>query len=220
MKKDLNSWGRGQPDGPRSASDAADLSSLLAAIRACRLCAAELAHGPRPVVRASESASLLIIGQAPGTRVHASGLPFDDPSGDRLRQWLQMDRARFYDEQSVAFAPMGFCFPGQNARGGDLPPMARCAPAWHGAIRAALPNVKLVLLVGRYAQTYHLGSRARPTLTETVRHWRDYGPELFPLPHPSWRNNAWLRRHAWFEEDVLPGLRQALGRLRRSEPSR
>ena len=206
-------------DGPGRSNVSAevrpgDLASVLKAVRACRLCAAELPHEPRPVVRASSSASLLIVGQAPGTRVHASGLPFDDPSGDRLRQWLQIEREQFYDESLVAFLPMGLCFPGQNASGGDLPPMARCAPTWHGAVRAALSNVKLVLLVGRYAQAHYLGPRARPTLTETVRCWRDYAPEYFPVPHPSWRNNAWLKRHPWFAEDVLPGLRGAISGLR------
>lgn len=204
-------------DGPAQvlksrADQTAGLEEIKGAIRACQLCAAELPHGPRPVVRASETSSVLIVGQAPGTRVHASGLPFDDPSGDRLRQWLQMDRAQFYDERLLAFAPMGFCFPGHDEKGGDLPPLRRCAPTWHGALRAALPNLRLILLVGRYAQVHYLGQSARPTLTETVRNWREYGPLHIPLPHPSWRNNAWLRRHSWFEEDVLPGLREALER--------
>lgn len=193
--------------------DPTDLTTLLTRIRACRLCEAELPHAPRPVIRADLSARILIVGQAPGTRVHESGLPFDDASGDRLRSWMQVDRELFYDTSRIAFAPMGFCFPGQDERGSDLPPLKRCGPTWQGQVKAALPNLKLVLLIGQYAQAHHLGPTRKRTLTETVRNWRDYGPEHFPLPHPSWRNTAWIRRNPWFEEDVLPALRARLAAI-------
>lgn len=188
----------------------ADLESLLARIRACRLCETELPHEPRPVIRGSGSARILIVGQAPGTRVHESGLPFDDASGDRLRAWMEADRERFYDTGLITFAPMGFCFPGQDARGADLPPLRRCAAAWQEPVRAALPHLRIILLVGLYAQAYHLGKRRKTSLTETVSHWRDYAPDYFPLPHPSWRNTAWIKRNPWFEADVLPALRARL----------
>ncbi len=176
--------------------------------RACQVCATCLPHPPRPVLRGSASARIRIIGQAPGTRVHASGTPFTDPSGDRLRAWMGVDAAEFYDEALVAITPMGLCFPGLDAKGADLPPRSECAPLWQPRLDAALPNVTLTLLVGGYAQRRVLGGRSGKTLTETVLRWRDhlaYG--CFALPHPSWRNNAWIKKNSWFERDVLPALK-------------
>ncbi|MAL09617.1 MAG: uracil-DNA glycosylase [Maricaulis sp.] len=187
------------------------LEDLFARIRACRVCADRLE--PRPVIRGAASAKVRIVGQAPGTRVHASGMPFTDPSGDRLRDWLGVDEATFYDEHRIAITPMGFCFPGLDAKGGDKPPDRRCAPLWQNEVTARFPNVELTLLVGRHAQQFHLGKRAYPTLTETVRHWRDYLPDMLPLPHPSWRNNVWLKKHPWFENEVLPMLRCRMQKL-------
>ncbi|MGJ3232295.1 MAG: uracil-DNA glycosylase family protein [Oceanicaulis sp.] len=177
------------------------------AARACTVCQPHLAHPVRPVLRGSSSAVIRIIGQAPGTRVQASGVPFTDPSGDRLRDWLQMSEAEFYDETRVAITPMGFCFPGLDAKGGDLPPRTECAPLWQARADAALPNVKLTVLIGAYAQRWHLKGGASKTLTQTVADWRRWAPEIIPTPHPSWRNNAWLKKNAWFEAELLPVLR-------------
>lgn len=188
------------------------LGALLAKIRACRHCEAVLPMGPRPVLRASRSATLLIVGQAPGLRVHQTGIPWNDPSGDRLREWLGLDRDAFYDERRIAIMPMGLCYPGTAERGGDLPPRPECGPLWHDAVLAELPNVRLTLLVGQYAQARYLGAARKATLTETVRAWRDYGP-LLPLPHPSWRNTAWLRRNPWFAAALLPELRRRVHRV-------
>lgn len=167
-------------------------------------------HEPRPVVQAAAQARIAIVGQAPGTRVHQSGRPFTDPSGDRLREWMQVDEATFYDESRIAILPMGFCFPGLDARGGDLPPRRECAPLWQQRVRDSLPNIELTLLVGMYAQRFHLTSQAQKTLTETVRHGERYQPGFLPLPHPSWRNNAWLSKNPWFEEKILPLLRRRI----------
>ena len=191
---------------------------LLARISACRLCAGRFAatatgHAPRPVLRASPTARILVAGQAPGARVHASGLPFDDPSGDRLRDWMGVDRETFYDQSRVAVVPMAFCFPGYDARGSDLPPPAICARTWRAEVLAELPRIELTLLVGSYAQAWHLGAGRARNLTETVRNWRAYTPRLVPLPHPSWRNTGWLRRNPWFAEEVLPWLRTEVARL-------
>lgn len=183
------------------------LADTLAAVRACTACAAHLPLGPRPVLRAAVSARLLVVGQAPGTRVHETGIPWNDRSGDRLRAWLAIDRDTFYDEQRIAIMPMGFCYPGRDAKGGDRPPRPECAPLWHPRLRPLLPAVELTLLVGRYAQSYYLGERCRPSVTETVAAWREYRPELLPLPHPSWRSTGWLRRNPWFEDAVVPELR-------------
>jgi uracil-DNA glycosylase len=160
------------------------------------------------VLRGSATARLLIVGQAPGTRVHETGIPWNDPSGNRLRQWLDLDRERFYDEARVAIIPIGLCYPGANARGGDLPPRPECAPLWHPRLRPALTNVELTLLVGLYAHAFYLRDRRRGSLTETVKAWRDYLPDLLPLPHPSWRTTHWLKMNSWFEAEVLPELRQ------------
>lgn len=200
----------GAPVKPR---DAAALGAVAAAARDCRICAAQLPHEPRPVFRAAPTARLLIVGQAPGTRVHASGIPWDDRSGERLRGWLGLDKARFYDAARVAILPMGFCFPGQDEKGGDLPPRRDCAPAWHGRFLPLMPHIRLTLLVGAYAQAFYLGGRRQATLTQTVAAWRDYLPEFVVLPHPSWRNTAWLRRHPWFEAELLPELRRRVAPL-------
>lgn len=176
----------------------------------CRLCAdrfatTHTAHAPRPVVWFQPSARMLIAGQAPGMRVHRSGVPFDDPSGDRLRDWLGLDRAAFYDTSRVAIVPMAFCFPGYDAKGSDLPPPPVCRRTWHDRVMQALGAIKLRVIVGGHAQKYHLG--ARTGVTETVAAWRDRAPGVFALPHPSWRNTAWLRRNPWFEAEVVPELR-------------
>lgn len=194
------------------------LEKLVAEIRACRLCrdkplANPLPHEPRPVVVASRTAKIMIAGQAPGTRVHASGIPFDDPSGDRLRDWLGVDRGQFYDPENFAIVPMGFCFPGLDAKGGDLPPRKECAPHWRQRLVDQMPQIRLIVVIGQYAQAWHLGSRRQKTLTETVKAWRSYfddkgkGPKMLALPHPSWRNSGWLKRNPWFEIDLLPVLR-------------
>jgi uracil-DNA glycosylase len=189
------------------------LEPLLGEVRACRVCAGSLPLGPRPILRARDSARLLIIGQAPGTRVHETGIPWNDPSGDRLRQWLNVERETFYDESRIAIVPMGFCYPGRDASGGDSPPRPECAPLWHPPLLAALPQVALTLLVGLYAQKHYLGARRRKTLTDTVRAWADYAPAFLPLPHPSWRNTAWLKKNPWFEAELLPQLRDRVRAL-------
>ncbi len=185
------------------------LSGLLHEVRACTVCAPYLPYPPRPVLRAESSARLLIVGQAPGRRVHETGIPWNDPSGDRLREWMQVPREVFYDESRIAIIPTGFCYPGKGPSG-DLPPRPECAPLWHPRLRAALPKIRLTLLIGSYAQAYYLGKDQRKTLTETVRHWRNYQPAFIPLPHPSPRNQLWLRRNPWFAEEVLPLLRQEI----------
>jgi uracil-DNA glycosylase len=197
----------------------AAIEELAARIRACRICrerptGAPLPHEPRPVVVVSRSARILIAGQAPGTRVHASGVPFDDRSGDRLREWLGVGRDEFYDSRLFAIAPMGFCFPGLDERGADLPPRRECAPAWRPALVASMPQIELVLAIGAYAQAWHLPGR-RKSVNETVAGWRDIfmrneAPRVLPLPHPSWRNTAWLKRNPWFEADLLPVLRREI----------
>lgn len=190
-----------------------DLDRALARARACRLCVGELPHEPRPVLLVRPEARLLIVGQAPGTKVHASGKPFDDASGDRLRDWLGLDRATFYGDARIAIMPMGLCFPGQDEKGADLPPLKICAPSWHPVIRPLLRELRLTLLVGQYGQRYYLKDRRKATLTETVAAWRDYAPDFLPLPHPSWRNTGWLKRHTWFARDVLPALRARVAAL-------
>ncbi len=194
---------------------AEELISLLEEIRGCRLCAQALPLGPRPVLRAGAGARLLVVGQAPGTRVHETGIPWNDPSGDRLREWLELDRQTFYDSERIAIVPMGFCYPGRG-RGGDLPPRPECAPTWHPRLLAALPRVRLTLLIGRYAQAWYLGT-GRERLTETVGRYRDFLPGFFPLPHPSPRNRLWLRQRPWFEEQVVPALRQEVHRALESQ---
>ena len=183
------------------------LAKTLAEVRACALCAAHLPLGPRPVLRAAVSARLMIVGQAPGTRVHESGIPWDDSSGDRLREWLGLDREIFYDERRIAIVPMGFCYPGRDAAGGDSPPRPECAPLWHPRLLPLMPNISLTLLVGGYAQVRYLGKAAKSGVAETVRGWRDFAPAFLPTPHPSWRVGLWLKRNPWFEAEIVPALR-------------
>ncbi|PIE13365.1 MAG: uracil-DNA glycosylase [Rhodobacterales bacterium] len=188
------------------------MKNLHDAIRACRICAdrfqaTETAHRPRPVAWFRPSARILIAGQAPGMRVHDSGIPFDDPSGDRLRDWTGLSRENFYDKDRIAIVPMAFCFPGYR-RGADLPPPPICAKTWRDRVLTSLPHIRLTLLVGGYAQKYHLSSKR--SVTDTVRGWRDHAPGLFPLPHPSWRNTAWMKKNPWFEAEVLPALRKEI----------
>jgi uracil-DNA glycosylase len=191
----------------------ADLPKLLADIRACRLCERYLVDGVRPVLRISKTARLCIAGQAPGIRVHNSGIPYDDPSGARLRAWLGIDRETFYDERRIAIVPMGFCFPGYDANGADKPPRAECVRTWHDRLFKLAPRFKLVLAIGTYAQAYHLKPNAKKNVTETVRAWREYGPLAIPLPHPSWRNNEWLKKNPWFESELLPHLRARIAEI-------
>lgn len=188
------------------------LQNLIEEARACRLCAAHLPLGPRPVFLVGPEARLLIVGQAPGRRVHETGIPWNDPSGENLREWLALDRARFYDTRHVAILPTGLCFPGSGVRG-DLPPRAECAPRWHPRFRDEMPGIRLTLLIGMHAQAYYLGRRRKRTLARTVRDHEEYLPEYFPLPHPSPRNRLWMKRHPWFAQDVLPALRRRLRAL-------
>ena len=188
------------------------LTSLLADVRACQICAAHLPHGARPVLQADRRARILIAGQAPGRRVHGSGIPFDDPSGDRLRDWMGIGKDDFYDPRKIAILPMGFCYPGAG-RSGDLPPRAECAPQWRRRLLAQMPEIKLTLVIGHYAQAYHLAGNPHANLTATVRAWREFWPRTLPLPHPSPRNNIWLRKNPWFEDEVLPQLRRSVADL-------
>jgi uracil-DNA glycosylase len=187
-----------------------DFENLLANIRLCRNCEQELPLGPRPVVRMAPSSQILIIGQAPGTKVHESGIPWNDRSGDRLREWLNLTSEDFYAERNIAIMPMGFCYPGVDKNGGDNPPRPECAPLWHNALLSHLPDIQLTLLVGAYAQKYYLGKKCEKTMTATVHNWQSYGQDLIPLPHPSWRNTFWLKKNPWFESDLLPDLRQRI----------
>ncbi|MBV9829810.1 MAG: uracil-DNA glycosylase family protein [Alphaproteobacteria bacterium] len=187
---------------------AARFDALLGEIRACTLCAPALPLGPRPIVRGRPSSRLLIVSQAPGTRVHETGLSFNDRSGDRLRDWLGIDRAIFYDETRVAIMGMGFCYPGRDPRGGDLPPRPECAPLWHTRLRPHLSAVRLTLLVGSYAIWHYLPTRRRQPMTATLLEWRDILPEYFVLPHPSWRTTAWETKNPWFGSELLPVLRE------------
>ena len=199
------------------------LDELSEAIRACRICretplGKPLPHAPRPVFQAHPAARLLIAGQAPGTRVHRSGRPFTDPSGERLRRWLGIGSEIFYDATKVTIVPMGFCFPGQTASGSDLPPRRECAPTWRSQLLGALPRVELVIALGLHAQKWHLGDLAKESLTETVRSWRDglaLRPAVIAMPHPSWRNTAWLKANAWFEAEVVPIVQARVRELTR-----
>ncbi|MDP7100170.1 MAG: uracil-DNA glycosylase family protein [Rhodospirillales bacterium] len=189
------------------------MHDLLKEVRACEICAPDLPLGPRPTVVAKSSAKIMIIGQAPGTKVHETGIPWSDPSGDRLRNWLRVTREMFYDGSKIAIMPMGFCYPGRLERGGDNPPRPECAPAWHEKILAGLPDIELTLLVGMYAQKYYLAEQNKKTLTETVRHWQEFAPAMIPTPHPSWRTTAWLKKNLWFEAELLPVLQQKVRKL-------
>ena len=188
-----------------------ELDELLDQVHRCRLCEADLPLGARPVLQCAPSARILIAGQAPGHKVHASGIPFDDASGNRLRQWMGVEREQFYDPAQIAILPQGFCYPGTGASG-DLPPDPRCAQTWRKPLLAQLPQIGLTLLLGQYAQAWHCG-KSRQTLTERVANWREYLPEMLPLPHPSPRNNRWLRQNPWFEDEVLPELRKQVRQL-------
>lgn len=187
------------------------LELLLSEVRRCRICAAELPLGPNPVVQCSDTARILIAGQAPGSRVHASGIPFDDPSGDRLRDWMGIEREVFYDAARIAILPMGFCYPG-TGKSGDLPPRPECAAQWRQPLLAQMPQIELTLVLGQYAQRYHLQVPAR-SLTEQVRRWRDGWPAVIPLPHPSPRNNRWLSQNPWFASELLPELKARINQI-------
>lgn len=189
--------------------------ALLKDIRSCTACThsnSPLPVTPRPVIQAARGSKIRIIGQAPGTRVHESGRPFTDASGDRLRDWMGVTSKEFYNPALIAVTPMGFCFPGQDAKGGDLPPRKECGPLWQDLVDAALPDVELTLLVGMYAVKWHLGDHAQRNLTETVKSWESYGPEIIPLPHPSWRNNGWIKRNDWFP-DLLTHLKHRVNEI-------
>lgn len=183
---------------------------LVVRAQACTVCAEHLPHAPRPVFRIAPTARLLIVGQAPGRRVHETGIPWNDPSGDTLRGWLGMAREQFYDVSNIAIVPTGLCYPG-TVKGGDLPPRPECATLWHQPMRDAMPDIQLTLLIGAYAQAYYLGKRRGRTLADTVAAWHECPPGLFPLPHPSPRNRLWFKHHPWFEQEVLPALRKQAG---------
>lgn len=191
-------------------------SDLRSEIETCRLCgdrfaATATAHSPRPVFWIGQGARILVAGQAPGLRVHKSGKPFDDPSGDRLRKWMGITRDQFYDRATISVLPMAFCFPGYDGKSADLPPPPLCRATWHGRIMEALPAPELVLLVGGYAQNWYLGPRKKTSVTETVANWRAHAPRIFPLPHPSWRNTGWVKKNPWFEAELLPVLKEQVG---------
>lgn len=189
-----------------------ELISLLENIRACQLCHEHLPLGPNPIVRASTRAKILIIGQAPGTKVHQTSIPWNDVSGNRLREWMQIDKQTFYDENKIAIMPMGFCYPGKG-KSGDLPPRPECAQTWHAPLLALMPNIELILLIGMYAQKYYLPANKKKTLTATVQAWQEYAPLYLPMPHPSPRNQLWLKKNAWFEQEVVKVLRDRVHNL-------
>lgn len=191
------------------------LDTLLRDVRACRVCAAHLPLGPRPVVQAGSSARILIVGQAPGLRVHQTGIPWDDLSGERLREWMGVEKTQFYDASRIAIVPMGLCYPGRG-KGGDLPPRPECAPLWLDRLLVQLPRIEVTLLIGQYAQRRFLGAGRKKTLTATVKAWREYAPRSIPLPHPSPRNQPWFQRHPWFDQEVVPMLRALIGGLGRT----
>jgi uracil-DNA glycosylase len=190
------------------------LDTLLKEIRACTFCAEHLPLGPNPILRAHADARILLVGQAPGTRVHKTGIPWNDPSGDRLREWMDLDKDTFYDPHRIAIVPMGFCYPGKG-KSGDLPPRPECARLWHEKLADQLPAIQLKLLVGQYAQKYYLAGKKKKTLTETVRAFHEYFPKVMPLPHPSPRNIGWLQRNPWFDKEVVPALRQKVAEVLR-----
>lgn len=204
-------------DAMQAASAVEPIGDLSASIASCRLCreakARPLPHEPRPAVVLSKTARILIAGQAPGLRVHETGIPFNDASGDRLRQWLGVTRDQFYDPANFAILPMGFCFPGYDTHGADLPPRKECASQWRARALAIMPQIELVLAVGGYAQKWHLGPAAAPSMTDTVRDWKAHLKKaVLPLPHPSWRNTGWLKKNPWFEAELLPELRSKVSR--------
>ena len=187
-------------------------SRLLEEVRGCTLCAAELPLGPRPVLQLHPAARVLVAGQAPGAKVHQTGVPFDDPSGDRLRDWMGIDKDTFYDPTRIAILPMGFCYPG-STRSGDRPPRSECAVAWRKRLLDRMPNIELTLVIGQYAQAWHLGARCGASLTETVKAWRTFAPRIIPMPHPSPRNNIWLKRNPWFVGETLVAVKRRVRQL-------
>ncbi|MEO8057239.1 MAG: uracil-DNA glycosylase family protein [Burkholderiales bacterium] len=189
-----------------------DLPQLLRAVRACRVCESHLPFGPRPVLQAGVAARILVVGQAPGARVHASGVPWDDASGDRLRAWMGIDKTIFYDAERIALIPMGHCYPGRGV-GGDLPPRPECAALWMAALLAKLPRIEMTLLIGLHAQRHFLGNRRQRTMTETLARWQDCAPPFMPLPHPSPRNTPWFKTNPWIEHDLLPAVRSRVQQL-------
>ncbi|MEH6403607.1 MAG: uracil-DNA glycosylase family protein [Sneathiella sp.] len=188
------------------------LEGLLDEIRTCQICVSALPHGVRPVVQVSDRAKILVVGQAPGRKVHETGIPFNDPSGDRLRDWLGVDRDVFYDATKFNIVPMGFCFPG-TGKSGDLPPRKECAPAWRQKLMSEMTDVALTIIIGQYAMAWHLDGGGRKTVTETVQNWREYWPSKIVLPHPSPRNNIWLKKNEWFEDEILPPLKARVSQL-------
>ena len=188
------------------------LARLAQEVRACTLCKDYLPFAPKPVLRPSLMAKIIIVGQAPGTKVHNTGIPWNDPSGDRLRHWMGLDREIFYDDARIAIMPTGFCYPGKG-KSGDLPPRPECAPAWHPKLLKLMPQIEFMLLIGLYSQKYYLQADNKRTLTETVRSWRDYAPYYLPMPHPSPRNKLWLKKNPWFEKDIVPVLRKRIKKL-------
>ncbi len=188
------------------------MQELLSKISACEVCKDHLLLGPRPVVTANPSAKIMIVGQAPGTKVHASGIPWDDVSGKQLRKWLNISNETFYDETKIAIVPMGFCYPGKG-KTGDLPPRPECAPLWHQSLVDKMPNIELVLLIGMYAQKYYLKEKAKKTLTETVDNFKEFLPKYLPLPHPSPRNRFWLTKNPWFDVEVVPELQKRIAKI-------
>jgi uracil-DNA glycosylase len=188
------------------------LDALLTAVRGCRACEAHLPLGPRPVLRAGKTARILVVGQAPGVRVHTTGIPWGDPSGERLRAWMGVNTDVFYDDSRIAIIPMGYCYPGRG-NDGDMPPRRECASLWLDHLLAKLPQIELTLLIGQYAQRHFLASRRKPSLAETAKAWREYAPQYIPLPHPSPRNQPWFKRHAWFEEQLVPMLQSRIKTL-------
>jgi uracil-DNA glycosylase len=191
---------------------ASQLASLVSRIQSCQLCAEHLPLGPNPIVRASTTAKILIIGQAPGTKVHHTSIPWNDASGNRLRDWMQVDKQTFYDEDKIAIMPMGFCYPGKG-KSGDLPPRQECAATWHAPMLALMPNIDLILLIGMYSQKYYLPANKKKTLTATVQAWQEYAPLYLPMPHPSPRNQLWLKKNPWFENEVVKALRHRVHNL-------
>ena len=188
------------------------LIALVKKVEACEVCAHELPFEPNPVVRPSSNAKILITGQAPGTKVHQTNIPWNDPSGDKLREWMGIDRNIFYDSKRIAIMPMGFCYPGKG-KSGDLPPRPECAPTWHPQLLALMPQIELTLLIGQYSQKYYLPDNTVKTVTETVKAWRDFSPRYLPMPHPSPRNKLWLKKNAWFEDEVVPQLKKRIKKL-------
>ncbi|KAB7528559.1 uracil-DNA glycosylase family protein [Flagellimonas olearia] len=192
------------------------MDQLLSEIRNCSVCKAHLPLGPRPIVSAHPESRIVLIGQAPGTKVHQTGVPWDDPSGKQLRKWLNVTDEQFYDEKLFALIPMGFCYPGKG-KSGDLPPRVECAPLWHQPLLNQMPQLKLTILIGQYAQNHYLGDTRKKTLTETVKNHQDYGPDFFVLPHPSPRNRFWLSKNPWFEEEVIPQLQKAVSSILKNQ---